>query len=284
LRSNGFGKVDLLYLDNPIHAGLLEAVEYDKSMLRIADKMSGFSKYTQSMGFLEEFVAKQVDLVAYTAQSLHSHVEALTPKRSIYFENGVNVDHFRGSNSSEPVDISQIPHPRVIYVGAMHEWFDFNLINSSVAALPNVSFILIGPQELADKHLSKAPNLHLLGRRSYSALPAYLQHSDVGIIPFNVEDHRDLIEHVNPLKLLEYLASGLPVVAIKWPELNKFAEFVNLVDKDNFTDSIATLLYKANDGTSSTRMNFANNYDWLHLAQKLVNEIQSVDYTSSGVL
>jgi glycosyltransferase involved in cell wall biosynthesis len=282
LRKNGFAKVDIIYLDNPIHAGLLEVIDYDKSVLRIADKMSGFSKHTPAMGFLEEFVAQEVDLVAYTSESLYSHVESLVPKRSIYFPNGVNVEHFRAKNSPEPVDISRIPYPRVIYIGAMHEWFDFDLINSSVAALPNVSFILIGPKELAVKNLSKAKNLHLLGPRSYSSLPAYLKYSDLGIIPFNVEKYKDLIEHVNPLKLLEYLASGLPVISIKWQELNKFEGIVKLVNKDNFAESIASLLIKGKDGVSSTNMNFAKNYDWLYLAQKLLDQIQSVGHKSLG--
>jgi glycosyltransferase involved in cell wall biosynthesis len=43
-----------------------------------------------------------------------------------------------------------------------------------------------------------------------------LQHADVGIIPFKVTP---LIESVSPLKLYEYMACGLPVVASRWREL-----------------------------------------------------------------
>lgn len=275
LKEHGFDNVDILYLDNPIHAGLLDSIHYDKSMLRIADKMSGFRKYTSAMGVLEKEVAQRVDLVAYTAQSLHSHVQSLSPKRSIFLPNGVNVDHFQNTKNKEPLDIAQIPHPRVVYVGAMHEWFDFDLINSSVAALPNVSFILIGPNELATKHLLRAPNLHLLGRRSYTSLPAYLKFSDIGIIPFNVKEHKDLIEHVNPLKLLEYFACGLPVVAIRWEELNRFRDIANLTERNSFSAAITNLLDIGNDGHSSKRVNFAREFDWISITKRLVSDIDA---------
>jgi hypothetical protein len=51
-------------------------------------------------------------------------------------------------------------------------------------------------------------------------MPSYLQHADMGIIPFDVRNHRELIDAVNPLKVYEYLAAGLPVVATDWLELS----------------------------------------------------------------
>jgi len=60
----------------------------------------------------------------------------------------------------------------------------------------------------------QAPNLHVLGARPYSQLPAYVQAFDVGIIPY-IES--PWTRTVDPLKLLEYLAAGIPVVASRCP-------------------------------------------------------------------
>jgi glycosyltransferase involved in cell wall biosynthesis len=70
-----------------------------------------------------------------------------------------------------------------------------------------------------------APNVHVLGPRPYAELPAYVQSFDVGIIPY-VEN--DWTRAVDPLKLLEYLAAGIPVVASPLPEVEKYRDVVRI--------------------------------------------------------
>ena len=44
-----------------------------------------------------------------------------------------------------------------MYVGAIDEWFDFATVDRLTEALPNVSFVLIGPAEEARRRLVKTP-------------------------------------------------------------------------------------------------------------------------------
>ena len=53
-------------------------------------------------------------------------------------------------------------------------------------------------------------NVHFLGLKIQAQLPAYLQRFDVGLIPFRVTS---TTHAVSPLKVYEYLASGVPVAA-----------------------------------------------------------------------
>ena len=66
-----------------------------------------------------------------------------------------------------------IPKPIAMYVGAMDVWFDWELMNFSVAHLPEVSFVLVGPDQRARKMLKPAKNLFILGSRPYHELPVY---------------------------------------------------------------------------------------------------------------
>ncbi len=218
VRARGFGKVDLLYFDSLSQNFWLDRVTRQRSVFRVADRNSGFRKFTPAMQRLEQELATSVDTVVYPASQLRRHVEELGARRSLYLPNGVDFAHFEPLRR-KPRELEAYPTPIAIYVGSMDEWFDFTLMDAAVAQFPHVSFVLIGPDQLAQRRLRPAPNLHLLGRRPYSELPAYLQHAQVGLIPFDVAGHAELVHSVNPLKLHEYLAAGLPVVATEWDEL-----------------------------------------------------------------
>jgi glycosyltransferase involved in cell wall biosynthesis len=55
-----------------------------------------------------------------------------------------------------------------------------------------------------------------LGQIPYSELPLYAGYFDVGLIPFVMND---LTKAVNPLKLMEYYALGIPVISTRLPDI-----------------------------------------------------------------
>ena len=73
--------------------------------------------------------------------------------------------------------------------------------------------------------LQRLPNVHFVGTRSYDSLPGFAKGFTVGILPFKVNR---LTENVNPIKLREYLAAGLPVVSTALPEVKSYAGVVGL--------------------------------------------------------
>ena len=52
----------------------------------------------------------------------------------------------------------------------------------------------------------------------------------MGLIPFDVQAYPALVHAVHPLKLYEYLACDLPVVATRWDELERLASPAILCD------------------------------------------------------
>lgn len=214
-----FKEVDLVYFDTVNFSFVLKYLNYKKSVFRIADKLSGFSKCTATMKRMENELASGVDSVLYTANNLHEYVKAMNPKHTIYMPNGVNFEHFRKGPYQIPAEYKDIKSPIAVYVGAIDRWFDYDLFNEAAKSLPNISFVLIGPDKLAMENIIPASNVHILGKRSYQEIPAYLHHAELGIIPFDVSGHSDLVNSINPLKLYEYMACGLPVVSVAWDEL-----------------------------------------------------------------
>jgi glycosyltransferase involved in cell wall biosynthesis len=78
------------------------------------------------------------------------------------------------------------------------------------------SLVVIGKTTTNVSILEKLPNVHLLGRKSYTDLPNYCKGFDVALNPFIINE---LTNSANPLKVREYLAAGLEVVSTDIPEV-----------------------------------------------------------------
>src|SRR5438132_8766345 len=258
---HGFDEVDLLYLDSIVQEFWLKAIRPRRSVYRVADKSTGFRKSTPATARLERELARSVDVVVYTARHLLPHVNSLRPKQSLYLPNGVDFDHFARGDRSLPPDLADVPRPIAIYVGSLDVWFDYALMNFAARHLPDVSFVLIGPDNIARKRLARLSNIFLLGSRSYESLPRYLHNADVGLIPFDVSAHPELIHSVNPLKLYEYMACGLPVVAVEWAELLDLASPALLCRSHGaFVEAIQAAIGQATSPEINQR--FAASADW----------------------
>jgi glycosyltransferase involved in cell wall biosynthesis len=260
LRRAEFEKPDLMVIDGPIAAPLIESLKPRRSALRLLDRLAGFASTTPAMLDAMERAARCVDLVAYSAEDLADDAAALKPRRILHLANGADVGHF-AEPRARPTCYASIPEPRAVYVGTMAEWFDFELVALAAQRRPKISFVLIGPPELARRRLPPLPNLHVIGSRPWNALPGYLQHAAIGIIPFDIRNHRDLVRGVNPLKLYEYAACGLPVVSVAWPELRRLGAPIALADRpDEFIAELDRML--ASPPRPEVLKSFAAGHDW----------------------
>jgi len=150
-------------------------------------------------------------------------------------ENAGDFDVFAaGAGREIPRDLAAIPTPRVAYAGAINQKVDLPLIAALAGRLPRVQFVLIGEvthlqadMEHVLEDLRRRPNVHLLGRKNYADLPAYVAHTDVNVI-WNRMGEGLWTEGTYPLKLHEYLAAGPPIVTSDVPALRPFAEVIHI--------------------------------------------------------
>jgi glycosyltransferase involved in cell wall biosynthesis len=241
LTARGFGKVHTLWIDSPIFGFLLDMIPHEISVLRIADELSGFPELGTNIIEAEKSLIQKVDLVVATARNLEKKAAELGAKKTLFLPNGVDLINFSGKRLAEPADLAAIPAPRAVYVGAIERWFNAEWIAFAASRLTNVSFVIIGQYEPGTfPDLERLPNVFLLGKRAYETVPAYLAHSQVGLIPFR---QLPFIDSVNPIKLYEYMACGLPVVATRWKTLEEAASPALLAaNEEEFTRAIQDAL------------------------------------------
>jgi glycosyltransferase involved in cell wall biosynthesis len=137
---------------------------------------------------------------------------------------GVDYEHFAAaadlSPDAIPDDIKHLPRPVLGYFGLISDYVDLELLAQAARHRPDWSFVLIGEARCDLGCLRGLSNVHVLGGRAYEELPAYCRGFDVGLVPFRMNR---LTRAVNPIKLREYLAAGLPVVSAPLPEVNRYA-------------------------------------------------------------
>jgi len=260
----GFGEVDILWFDSISQKFWLDSIKYKKTVFRISDRLDAFKKINKNMKILERELLDKANIVIYTARSLGSYI--LEYKHKAFFvPNGVDASNFIDSNRGIPDDLKAIPSPRIIYVGAIDEWFDTELLFKVAEKMSEISFVLISSPNIDISKLKKRSNIYLLGRKKYSDIPGYLYNCDVGIIPF--DKGHPVVNSVNPIKLYEYMICGLPTVATDWEELKLLKSPAYLAkDAAEFSECLYTAL---KDRNKERFIDFAKSNTWEERFKKI---------------
>ncbi len=243
---------------------------------RYADRIQYFSEVTPALLAKQQVALRSSDIVLYTSKAMQADLQERT-KTTHYLPNGVNTALY-GKSCKEPSELIEIPKPRIIYSGTLGPWLDVSAIRAAALALPNMQFVLLGQSSTEHPSLTGISNVHFLGTVPHYRVPEFLQHSQVGIIPFDIINQPDLVRAINPLKLYEYCASGLPVVSYISEETIKAGDLIDYYKTpDEFITSIHSALGRAD---ASTRKDWADKMSWSNRALELQDLILNLSLSN----
>ncbi len=229
---------------NPAAGVIAGALNEDLLIYYCVDEYTAFTGVaTQSILDLEAQILRRADLVVVSADRLYKSKSHANP-RTVIVRHGVDYDHFRKALDPEtevPAEIRNLPRPIIGYFGLMAEdWIDIDLMEHVARHFSGGSMVLLGKVTTDVSRLSALPNVHLLGRKEFSTLPAYSKGFDVAILPFPISE---VTLNANPLKVREYLAAGLPVVSTKIPEVEVLGNLCRIAEnKEDFVREIEAAL------------------------------------------
>jgi glycosyltransferase involved in cell wall biosynthesis len=197
---------------------------------------------TAALAAVEKGLIDKADLVVVSAEKL------LASKRSPHaptalVRHGVDFDHFAKALRADtvvPPEIANLPRPVIGYFGLIaDDWVDVPLLVHTARRFPTGSLVLLGKSTMDVSALAREPNVHLLGRKPYTDLPAFCKGFDAAVIPFPVTE---VTLNANPLKAREYLAAGLPVVSTDIPEVRVLPHCRIARSPDEFVNELRAAL------------------------------------------
>ncbi|GAC1429133.1 MAG: hypothetical protein NVSMB65_02460 [Chloroflexota bacterium] len=224
----------LFWTQNPEAAHWVARLD---AALTIYDATDDWSLLDGPRGWLEvvrggqEQLARGTDVVLACSAALCAKWRVLNANTHL-IPNGVDGARFgHVGHLSLPPEVARLSRPVLGYTGTLHdERVDVDLICRVAAARPDWQLVFIGPDMLTPAsraRLGSCPNIRLLGPRPYHALPAYMSAFCVCLLPHRVTP---FTESLNPIKIYEYLATGLPTVSTPVATARDFGDVIYLAD------------------------------------------------------
>ena len=202
----------VLWYYTPMALAFTDHLNADAVVYDCMDELSGFANAPAELKSREAELLRRSDVVFTGGHSLYE-AKRHTHANIHPFPSSVDVEHFAQARriTSDPVDQSAIPHPRLGFFGVIDERMDLELLAGIAASRPAWHLVLLGPVVKIDPAiLPRRSNIHYLGPKTYPELPHYVAGWDVALLPFA---RNEATRYISPTKTPEYLAAGKPVVS-----------------------------------------------------------------------
>jgi|SRR3989344_2035913 len=134
--------------------------------------------------------------------------------------NGVDTELFSVELSKQEAKKSlDLPVDRriVMYTGSAQYWKGLSLISESAKVLPEYLFVLVGAK------IESSSNILIIPRVPQREVPRYLRAADVLVAPYP-PNHALSRMWASPLKIVEYMASGTPMIVSDLPIMQDFVD------------------------------------------------------------
>lgn len=290
-RASGARLHGIAWILHPSYEHYVDLLGFDRLVYFAYDQYQLTAGWTQDLARRQARLVADADLIVAVTAGLAAALPEPGPGKAKVLPSAVDLDAYRaGASAPCPADLAAIPHPRISYVGRMTPKVDFDLVATVAERRPDWHWVMVGPvllegaaqpeaEALARTHWKRCkdlPNVHFLGTKHHSELPAYMSHVDVNTMCYRVEGGWWVTG--SPLKLYEYLAVGKPIVGAPLSAVTEFGHVVALArGVDPWIAAIEHALTQGGVGTSEERLACAAVNSWEHRLVELNTWLSALD-------
>jgi UDP-galactopyranose mutase len=175
----------------------------------------------------------------------------------------------------EPVAGVEGAERTVVFTGELGFRFDEQLAAALARRLPDWTLLFAGPVEPeAEAALAGPANVLLSGRFRHDELPGLLGLGRVCVVPYRVNEFSD---NLVPVKLVEYLAAGRPVVSTPMKGAAGFADVVAFAeDADAFAEAVRAAERDDSPEARRRRVDYVRPFSWETRIDEMEAAIEAV--------
>lgn len=242
LRSRCSAQDALAYVFHPGLRDIAAAMNCRWTVYHAYDIYAQQPDWSDELAAAQDALLREADLVIASSPTVAEALHGRGRDDVLVLPNGGDAAAFEaGSDLPCPEDLARIPHPRIGYIGSVNRKVDFPMIAAVATRRQDWHWIFVGPLATKgggapanDAKIAAAfaqcqalPNVHFLGNKPHTVLPAYAAHMDVNTMCYRSDP--GWWTAAAPLKLHEYLAAGRPVVSVDLRDIRAFADVVSFV-------------------------------------------------------
>jgi Glycosyl transferases group 1 len=235
----------------------------------------------------ERQLLARVDRVVCVSELLAATLRARTPAgRDLQIDvlnNGYNERLFDPMLAwDEPTGLAEVVRPRILVTGHVSERIDWDGIAAAAALRRTWSWVFVGPadQGMAERitgiQAATGARMFLFPPVPYETVPAWIEHCEVCAVPYRLND---FTRASSPLKAIEYLGAGAPVLSTEIPSLSIFGDAIVWVREGVGTSYVVALDALAAKGRSGEaikqRRSSVRNETWDYKAQHFCELLKS---------
>jgi len=265
----------ILWISGNFTLSPLLEYNFKKKVYQAADLISDFRTNDKSLlSRLREkeiHLSRNVNYLFASSPNIKKKLEQLSESEVHLLTHGVDYKHFVSKHELHPfiTNIRKKGLPIAGYFGTLSDANDkavFKKLSEN-----GFSVVIIG-KVLGDySELEGNPNIHFAGPVDFKSLPSYAQGFDVCLLNWVMADW---IKNSFPVKTLEYLAMGKPVISCRIPVVEElFSDLVYFADTpDEFLAQARKSLQENDVIKQKLRVEAASKHTW----EKKFDEIKAV--------
>jgi glycosyltransferase involved in cell wall biosynthesis len=247
-------------------------VELNAPLLNEARRYRGLEA-GEAAARLEQEVLSGADLVLAVSHPLALHAMGRGARRVEVFPNAVAIERYPRPSRQSPVK------PVAVFSGRVRPWHGIEAVAAAWRLLGDAAPALVVAGDPGEaRGVLEDVGAALLGPLPHSQVPAVLAEADIGLAPYA----RDAPEYFSPLKLFEYMAAGLAVVAGDLPATRSLvsreqALLVPRGDPEALAAAVAGLAAeparRERMGTAARAL-VAGAHTWQHRARRVMEHVE----------
>lgn len=239
---------------------------------------------------IQKFIqyGKGCDLAICVSQALANYVrDNLGIKRVLTVPNGSDPKLFHPDVTSVTRVQSNSDRLNVVWIGSANlSWHNFDLLRDTAKILWDrdqdfrIAFHIIGNGHSLMKDMPL--NVNYYGSENYQLLPQWLSAMDVGLCLYRP----GAADYSSPLKVFDYMSTGLAVVGTEQPQLSKILSQLNCSDlliPHNKPQLLADILSQLANNRDRVlhlgklcRQLVIDHYNWARAVRDTINQIELI--------